>query len=238
LVAYPSGISFGDTAPDAGPNHRMALYESSNGYYFYGLGLCTGTNIATGIGFYASTGNTVPSGTGSGAGPQMLFSEAGRLGIGIVNPTQRLHVVGNILCSGTISGTTKSFDIKHPDPSKQDYRLRHWCVESDKPGGMVMYRKQITATKASTIIINMPDWFKHLTKNVIIFCSPYEHFGNAWGKYIDNNIIEIHTSKGGKYNILITCDRADHCAVNECPQEVEYIPEEPEIDNDNGMPPQ
>ena len=167
-----------------------------------------------------------------------MVSNNGNVGIGVVAPSERLHVVGNILATGSITGSSKSFDIKHPDPEKESMRLRHWCVECDTPGGMVMYRKQITATKASTIIINMPDWFKHLTKNVIIFCSPDEHFGNAWGKYIDNNIIEIHTSKGGKYNILITCDRADHCAVNECPQEVEYIPEEPEIDNDNGMPPQ
>ena len=83
---------------------------------------------------------------------------------------------------------------------KDTHRLRHWCIESsDSPGGMVLYRRQITATKASIINIQMPDWFKHLIKNVIIFCSPYEHFGNAWGKYIHNNIIEIHTSKGRAY---------------------------------------
>jgi hypothetical protein len=101
---------------------------------------------------------------------------------------------------------------------------------------MVMYRKQITATKASTITFEMPDWFEHLVKHVVIFCSPNEHFGNAWGKYIDNNIIEIHTSKGGTYNILITADRNDYCATTLCPSEIEYIPAEPIIDNNNGMP--
>ena len=105
-------------------------------------------------------------------------------------------------------------------------RLLHWCVESDIPGGMVIYRRQITATKASTITLEMPDWFEHLVKNVIVFCSPDEHFGNAWGKYINDNIIEIHTSKGGKYNILITASRNDHCATTMCPQEVEYQPAE------------
>ena len=102
---------------------------------------------------------------------------------------------------------------------------------------MVLYRRQITATKAQTLTINMPDWFKHLIKNEINCCSPYEHFGNAWGKYIDNNIIEIHTSKGGAYNILITADRADWCAENNCPQEVEYIPIQP-TNNTNGFPKQ
>ena len=81
----------------------------------------------------------------------------------------------------------------------------------------------------------MPDWFKHLIENVIVFRNPYEHFGNAWGKYIDNNIIEIHTSKGGAYNILITCDRADWCAESNCPQDIEYIPAEPTNDT-NAFP--
>ena len=70
---------------------------------------------------------------------------------------------------------------------------------------------------------------------MIISCNPYEHFGNAWGKYIDNNILEIHTSKGGAYYILITCNRADDCAINKCPQEVEYIQEGP-INDTNGFP--
>ncbi len=118
-------------------------------------------------------------------------------------------------------------------------RLRHWFVESgDSPGGIVMYRSHVTATKASTITFEMPDWFKHFIKHIIICCSPYEHFGNAWGRYIDNNKIEVHTSKGGMYNILITCGRADYCAENNSPKEVEYTPAEPVIHNDIGLPPQ
>ena len=105
------------------------------------------------------------------------------------------------------------------------------CIESDIPGGMVLYRRQITATNAQTITLTMPDWFKHLITNVIIFCSPYEHFGIAWGKYVDNNI-EIHTNKDGKYNILITCDRNDECA-KMCEQKIEYIPKEVEQTNNH-----
>ena len=124
---------------------------------------------------------------------------------------------------GAISAGTKCFDIPHPDPEKRDtQRLRHWCVETDSIGGMVMYRKQITVTKASTINFDMPDWFKYLTKNIIVFCTPYEHFGIAWGKYTDRNTIEIHTNKGGTYNILITGARDDDCARCKCPQDLEY----------------
>ena len=57
-----------------------------------------------------------------------------------------VSVTGDLTITGTMTAATKSFDIKHPDPDKPDYRLRHWCIESDKPGGMVMYTKQIKAT--------------------------------------------------------------------------------------------
>jgi len=87
-----------------------------------------------------------------------------------------LQVLEDLTITGTMTAATKSFDIKHPDPDKPDYRLRHWCIESDKPGGMVMYTRQMKATKAQTITFEMPDWFQHLVQNVIIFCSPYEHF--------------------------------------------------------------
>ena len=141
----------------------------------------------------------------------------------------RIRVI-NIYASGAINGATKSFEIPHPDPNKSNMRLRHWCMESDIPGGSVIYKRQITSTKAQTIIFTMPSWFKFLTKNVIIFCSPYEHFGNAWGKYIDNNIIEIHTNKDGKYNIMILADRNDKSA-KMCEKEIEYIPKSVEQTN-------
>ena len=249
LVDTPSGISMGMRGDTNLVDTRVACYERDGslgqtpGQYFYGIGVYS-SGGQSGLGLWGSTGVLQPDhGSGSGVLPHLFVKHNGYIAIGgHVAPTEKLHVVGNILCSGSItarsaSSAVKSFDIEHPDPEKQNtYRLRHWCVESDVAGGMVMYRKQVTATKASTITLEMPDWFKHLTKNVIVFCSPDEHFGNAWGKYIDNNIIEVHTSKGGKYNVLITCDRADLCATSMCPQEVEYIPENPTINND-GMHP-
>ena len=167
----------------------------------------------------------------------MLITAAGRVGINSQNPAYTLDVTGDIRATGSIIGATKTFDIEHPDPDKKNtHRLRHFCVESDVIGGMVIYQKQITATKASTITIEMPDWFKHLVKNVIVFCSPYKHFGSAWGEYIGDNNIDVHTSKGGVYNILITADRDDHCASTMCPQEIEYEPVEHENDTTDTMP--
>ena len=90
-----------------------------------------------------------------------------------------------------------------------------------------MYTRQIVAAKASVVYLTLPAWFKLLAKNALIFASPFQHFGNAWGKVgeEDGNTIEIHTSRGGAYNVLIVADRADKCATTMCPQELEYIPQ-------------
>ena len=43
------------------------------------------------------------------------------------------------------------------------------------------------------------------------------------------NQIVVGVNKDGIYDILITAAQADHCATHDCPQEVEYIPETPEV---------
>ena len=75
----------------------------------------------------------------------------------------------------------------------------------------------------------MPPWFSWLAKNVMVFCNGFKHHGSAWGEQdeLDPCVIHITTSKGGVYNIMVTADRADDCAINKCPQEVEYIPSPP-----------
>jgi len=238
MVNGVSGISLGT---GTGSSQRIACFETAgNGNYFYGIGLVEQTGSLPGTGIWASTASNVPhqnSSSSSGVNPHLMVSSNGNVGIGVVAPTQKLHVVGNILCSGTISGSSKSFDIEHPDPEKMNtYRLRHWCIESDKPGGTVMYTKSVEMNTTSETF-NMPDWFKHLTKDVIVFVTPFKHFGSAWGECVDN-ILHVHTSTKGKWNILITASRADVCSQHICPQEVEYIPEEPEINHYNGMPSQ
>ncbi len=75
----------------------------------------------------------------------------------------------------------------------------------------------------------MPSWFQYLAKNVMVFANGVKHHGTAWGEQdeLDPCVIHITTSKGGVYNIMVTCDRADDCAINKCPQEIEYLPTKP-----------
>ena len=80
---------------------------------------------------------------------------------------------------------------------------------------------------STTATFEMPDWFSHLVKDVMVQATPYQHFGSAWGGCVENTI-EIHATTIGKWHVLITAARADHCATSICEQQVEYIPEVPE----------
>ena len=157
-----SGVSLGT---GTGASQRVACYENStNGTYFYGMGIFEGvTGFSNGIGLWGGSGNALPDQYGNTGGvlPHMLVANNGNVGMNTSNPTEKLHVVGNILCSGSITATSassaiKSFDIEHPDPAKPDMRLRHWCVESDAPGGMVMYAKTVDMSTTSETF-DMPD---------------------------------------------------------------------------------
>jgi hypothetical protein len=235
LVASVSGLSLGS---GGGASQRLALYEITPGqtltagHYFYGMALTELTNygLGVGLGFWGGSGMNLPrQNSASGQLPHALLTTAGFLGVGTSLPTERLHVVGNILCSGSISTSTKSFLIDHPDPIKaeQGMKLRHWVTESNEPGGNLMYRKQVNAVQGNNIL-QMPEFFKHLTSHVMCVASPVRHFGLCWADLDteDANRILLGTSRAGLYTVIITARRKDHCAAT-CPQEVEFIPDPP-----------
>jgi len=234
----PSAISLGT---GTGPDARCAIYEIENaggsypqGSFFYGHGLFEGGSnaLGTGVGFWGGSGVVVPNQSGSaGAGtlPHMLLATTGYLGIGHRNPQQMLHVDGNALISGSLTASSKSFLIDHPDPVKEalGYKLRHWTVETaDCPGGLVQYRRTIDMI-STTQSFQMQDWFSHLVKEVTVHVNPFEHFGSAWGR-CEGDTITLHATTLGKWHVLVVASRADDCAENHCEQEVEFIPTPPE----------
>ena len=136
LVAGASGLSLGT---GTGASQRVAVYESGS-QYFYGVGLFEGASAGLGVGtgIWGGTGASTPDQFGTGGVlPQVLITYNNTVGINNRAPTEALTVTGNILATGSITGSSKSWDIPHPDPAKPDMRLRHFCTESDDIGGSV-----------------------------------------------------------------------------------------------------
>ena len=233
-----SGLSLG---VGSGRSQGLALYETTNGHYHYGVSLAELGSNATGICFFGGTGlNTARNHTSlSGVLPAMLLNLAGNLGLGtgLAGPTQKLEVIGNALISGSLTASSKSFLIDHPDPEKAavGYKLRHWSVETaDCPGGLVQYRRTVDMT-STTQSFQMQDWFSHLVKEVTVHVCPYQHFGSGWGE-CQGNTVTLHATTLGKWHVLVVAARADDCAENHCEQEVEYLPP-PAQTPDQAFPP-
>ena len=107
---------------------------------------------------------------GDGRVPNALKISGGQsdklLVVGDTKVTGNSHVDGNITTggdlsvggfaswSGSIVATTKLFDIEHP--SKDDYRLRHACLEGSEHA--VYYRGRLKESN----VINLPDYWKDL----------------------------------------------------------------------------
>lgn len=112
--------------------------------------------------------------------------------------------------SFTVNGT-KNFEIPHPKPEKRaTHRIRHGAVESPTAGD-TLYRWKIKATKENDIqLIDLPDYFIYLNKNVQIFVTPQGHFGNGYGELNrETEQLEIHCQHEGEYNVLVIGTRND-----------------------------
>lgn len=93
------------------------------------------------------------------------------MGIRNYYPSDTLHAGCNILASGSLTDSTKSFDIAHE--ARERYRLRHWCLVEDVQGGSLLYKRGVIADKASVTDLIMPPWFRWLAKDVMVFCNGF-----------------------------------------------------------------
>ena len=125
------------------------------------------------------------------------------------------YIYGNLQVTGSISKGSGSFDIPHPDPKKTEtHRLRHYFVETPSAGGNI-YKYQIKCKKGKNYI-DLPDYFKYLNKDSLVWVNPVKHFGRAWGEVTKNGKkVKIVTDKKGIYNILIFGDRKDDLAMKD-----------------------
>lgn len=125
-----------------------------------------------------------------------------------------VDIDGDLRVNGSVSKSSGSFDIPHPDPNKKDtHRLRHYFVETPSAGGNI-YKYQIECKEGENYI-NLPDYFKFLNKDSLVWVNPFKHFGRAWGEVIEDKKIKIVVEKKGVYNILVFGDRKDETAMKD-----------------------
>ena len=148
--------------------------------------------------------------------------------------SQSVSMPGSLSVSGT-----KNFEIVHPSPSLEAepgkrWRLRHSCIESDKP--YLMYRLAVDMT-SSTQTVEMPEsWFPHIATDVCVHLSPFKHFGSGWGELEeDGHTITLHTTTLGQWHVLLTAVRNDAVGQASVQTPIEF--QEP-IPTDYAPPPQ
>ena len=105
-----------------------------------------GIDNSDGDKFKISSGSAVD---GSGdSDPRLTIATDGNVGIGLTNPTHKLHV------NGSFAATTKSFLIDHP--TKEGMKLRYGSLEGPENGVYVRGRLK------DNNIIELPDYWTGL----------------------------------------------------------------------------
>lgn len=172
---------------------------------FFGGG---GWNLpdATQLQFYTAPAYSETTNTGV---QRMVITSAGNVGIGVAAPSARLHV------GGSLSKTTGSFDIAHPNPElRGTHRLRHCFVEAPTRGENI-YRFDIEAEESGTLSIPLPAYWPHLNENPQVWVSPAGHFGRAYGIVDETaSVLNVTCESAGRYNVLLIGTRHDEDACN------------------------
>ena len=119
---------------------------------------------------------------------------------------------GQVNVIGTLTKTSGSFKIDHPNPDMKDtHHLYHSFVESPNAGDNI-YRYQVD-TVDGYAEIDLPDYYKYLNENDQVWVSPVQHFGQAYGMVNDEQTkLLIYSNQDGAFNVLLIGTRKDRDA--------------------------
>jgi hypothetical protein len=161
--------------------------------------------------------NTVAAGTFEQVGNALssnalIVTPTGNLGIGITNPTSKLHVSGNVTVTGSVSKGSGSFVIDHP--LSETKNLVHSFIEG--PRADLIYRGTVTLIGGSaTINLDeeyelIPGTWKTLCRNPQVWISNIDGWTNCRGTVEDGIlIIEAQTASNESVNWLVIAERQD-----------------------------
>ena len=119
---------------------------------------------------------------------------------------------GCIKLCGAVYKASGSFLITHPNPEKRDTTdLFHSFVESPTAGDNI-YRWQVDVQNCCNVI-TLPDYYRFLNEDDMVWVSPYKNFGSAYGEVTeDQKCLIVCSNQDGKYNVLLIGTRKDECA--------------------------
>jgi len=105
------------------------------------------------------------------------------------NYTGNTTTSGNTTINGSLSATTKSFDITHP--TKEGYRITYGCLEG--PEHAVYHRG-----KTNSDIIELPEYWTELVDNntTTVQLTPKGKYTPHWVEKIEGNQIHIKSESG------------------------------------------
>ena len=90
-------------------------------------------------------------------------------------------------------------------------RLRHRAIESDRT--RLLYEYQLNC-EVGLNTMALPDWFEVMNADCLVQCSPFRHFGVAWGEVLGGEL-QVTANAPGTFNILLLGTRSDPQALEE-----------------------
>lgn len=194
----------------------------------------------------ASTGNPGSNTQGSCKGRISVSMNTGLMAFytqqtsSAASTPYRLYVTGNSYLNGsltlpsTTSGTIgcysistpqgKAFDIPHP--TREGWRLRHRCAESDR---CRLFYEYTLECQLGLNTVRLPEWHASMNEECRVYCSPFRHFGAAWGEVVGDEL-RITTNAPGAFHVYLTGVRCDEPVKEEWARHgVEYEASPPEI---------
>lgn len=115
----------------------------------------------------------------------------------------------DLAINGSITKTAGSFII--PDPTRQDYNIKHCFVESPTAGD-TLYR-WLFSTINQRFDYKLPSWFNDLNTDPQVWVQPQEFYQQGRG-YVQGNVLSIETTADGLFEVLCVATRKDNGAVD------------------------
>jgi len=152
--------------------------------------------------------------SGSQESENLLLIESASGGTAVlhVSSSGKVFTGADLDVGGTLTKGAGSFKITHPDPDFTG-SLYHSFVESPTAGDN-LYRWRCTLYSGSNVL-DLPDYYRYLNKDDMVWISPVGHFGRAYGEV--NKLqtqINIQVDTSGEYNILCVGTRKDEFAIS------------------------